>query len=85
MPGAYSSAGPSAIRVSNREYILRKADNGQIFCVKCLQHGHRHAQCVYFPACAICDGKELRHWTRHHDDWESRQNAGPIVSIQEKQ
>ena len=72
------SAGPGAVRVSLREYQAGKADDNATFCYKCLQKNHVIRDCLYFPSCAFCNGQELYHWTRHHDEWLEQQNQSNI-------
>ena len=72
------SAGPDAVRVSLREFNADKADDGSMFCYKCLQKNHIFKDCQFFPACAWCNGEELYHWTKHHDTWLTKQNQPTI-------
>ena len=61
------SAGPHATRIKEHEYEAGETDDGETFCKKCLQKGHRTNTCVYVSACIYCGGREVLHSSNYHD------------------
>ena len=67
----YVTAEPGANRVTLREWENNVADDGSLFCHRCLIRGHMAKQCQYFTACAKCSEPPLEtgHSTKFHEEY----------------